>query len=264
MTRRERMERRLEKRREWADKQTAKQEAACNTASEICQRFEFGQPILISHHSEAKARRDQERMDTQLRKAADAGEMAGTHTSKADNIEIALERRIFSDDDNAIEALEARIAKHETLATHMTEINKSFRKYKGDVQAMVAAGVVSQSLAKTISDTMFECPWIDKPYTYEISNLRNRIRADKKRLEEIKMRQARAACAEKSGGVLVERRGGFNVITFAERPANEVLVALKAAGYFWNKGSWCGSESVPDVVKQLVKEYTESEVNSHG
>jgi hypothetical protein len=38
-------------------------------ASDISQRFDMGQPILIGHHSERKARKDAERMDTAQRKA---------------------------------------------------------------------------------------------------------------------------------------------------------------------------------------------------
>ncbi|MEU7181000.1 MULTISPECIES: DUF3560 domain-containing protein [Streptomyces] len=44
-------------------------EAAWQSSHEISERFAFGQPILVGHHSEGRARRDHARMDNAMRKS---------------------------------------------------------------------------------------------------------------------------------------------------------------------------------------------------
>ena len=56
MTRRERLERKVEKREEWADKARVRSEASFAAASAISDRIPLGQPILVGHHSERRAR----------------------------------------------------------------------------------------------------------------------------------------------------------------------------------------------------------------
>lgn len=50
----------------------------------IGQRFEFGQPILVGHHSERKARKDAERMQSGMRKAVKAWETSGYWQDRAE------------------------------------------------------------------------------------------------------------------------------------------------------------------------------------
>lgn len=52
MTRRERLERKLELRREWAEKREAKAAAAFQASHDMVSVIPMGQPILIGHHSE--------------------------------------------------------------------------------------------------------------------------------------------------------------------------------------------------------------------
>jgi hypothetical protein len=53
-----------------AYKNIAKANSFRNAADSISKRFEFGQPILIGHHSERSARRDQKRMHNAMRNAS--------------------------------------------------------------------------------------------------------------------------------------------------------------------------------------------------
>jgi hypothetical protein len=83
-----------------------------------------------------------------------------------------------------------------------------------------------------------------------------RITADRKRLEFVKVRQERAAKAEAStNGVTIEQcQMGYVRVTFAEKPAREILDALRGAGFHWGAGSWAGkSELLPESVKQLAE-----------
>jgi hypothetical protein len=65
----ERAEERAERFDGYSEKREREANGASETATAISERFYMGQPILIGHHSERKARRDKERMDNQMRKA---------------------------------------------------------------------------------------------------------------------------------------------------------------------------------------------------
>jgi hypothetical protein len=58
-------------------------EAAWKRSHDISERFAFGQPILIGHHSEGRARRDHARMDDAMRKSIGESDRAAHWTSRA-------------------------------------------------------------------------------------------------------------------------------------------------------------------------------------
>ncbi len=70
-----------------ADKRAAQAGAFSRAASDIAQRFEFGQPILVGHHSERKARKDKERMDNAQRNAAKAHRAISYWQYRAEGVE---------------------------------------------------------------------------------------------------------------------------------------------------------------------------------
>ena len=58
-----------------------------NAASAIAERFAGGQPILVGHHSERKARRDQEKMNAAMAKAVKAQDAVSYWHYKAEGVE---------------------------------------------------------------------------------------------------------------------------------------------------------------------------------
>lgn len=65
----DRAEQRADRFENYSEKREREAHAARATADAIGARFEFGQPILVGHHSERKARRDKERIDSAMRKS---------------------------------------------------------------------------------------------------------------------------------------------------------------------------------------------------
>lgn len=72
----DRAEERAERFDDYSDKRAKDAQSARAGVSEISGRFEFGQPILVGHHSERKARKDAERMENGMRKAVKMWETA--------------------------------------------------------------------------------------------------------------------------------------------------------------------------------------------
>lgn len=71
----------------------SRSDAAYDRSSEIGRRFEGGQPILVGHHSERGARRDQERMHNAMRKSIDEGAKAEYWDRRADAARKHAERK---------------------------------------------------------------------------------------------------------------------------------------------------------------------------
>ncbi|MFE5866838.1 DUF3560 domain-containing protein [Streptomyces virginiae] len=67
--REERAEDRAERFSDRAGRAVVSADARRATADRISKRFEFGQPILVGHHSEGRARRDAAKIDTNMRKS---------------------------------------------------------------------------------------------------------------------------------------------------------------------------------------------------
>lgn len=79
----DRAEERAERFTEYREKRTTEANQAQETARQISERFSGGQPILVGHHSERKARKDQEKMDNHLRKTIKLWETASYWKSRA-------------------------------------------------------------------------------------------------------------------------------------------------------------------------------------
>lgn len=141
VTRRARQSARADRLREWADGREAKAESAFDSADALAERFYMGQPILVGHASEAGARRDQDRITAKMRRGIEDQAKAADMRAKADGIDRAAARAIYSDDDDAAGKLRAKIARLEDERDRIKAFNKSCRERKacGDTALLDAA-----------------------------------------------------------------------------------------------------------------------------
>lgn len=246
MTRRERLEKRAERATEFAQKATARATSAYESGKALADRIPFGQPILVGHHSESRSRRDAERIGTSTQKFVDESKKAERHERRAEGIAAQLEKSIFSDDTDAAEALKARISERTAEVDRMKAVNAAFAKATGQTPSakaleLLRAGTITEAEAKRIARLFQLAPYETKPFpAYAITNARGSIRRDQERLAEVQEQAQRATTAAASGGVLVEDRGEYVVVTFAEKPAADVLDSLRSSGFRWARGSWVG------------------------
>jgi len=248
MTRREYLERRLERRREWADKRHAKASATFAHIESLPYTHDIAFNTQPGHIPERA------RLIQQTERAVEDMNMAKHHENAAAGLAHALDSSIFSDDSDATTALEARIAQHEATRTTMREANKVVRaKPKNESTPEKVAQLIKLGLSEAKAASLFTADFCGRFgfADYELSNLGGRITADRKRLESIKVRQVKTAAAEAApGGVLIRQNGEWSVVTFAEKPDREILDALRAAGFWWGNGSWSGkSAQLPEAVK---------------
>ncbi len=76
-----------------ADKRAAEASAFSRAARDISERFYMGQPILVGHHSERKARKDKERMENAQRKATKAHNAISYWQYRAEGVERHANRK---------------------------------------------------------------------------------------------------------------------------------------------------------------------------
>lgn len=246
MTRLERMAARADKREQWAA--GAKRAAASrfNAADRAVDGIPFGQPILVGHHSERRHRAALDRCDTNMRAGFERQEMAQHHAAVADTLRDRLETNIFSDDDDAIQQLEARIAEREAKCARVVELNKAIRRELKAGNGVLLAGALDRIGATAEERTAIQgnARYGGTPLYpgYTNGNMRNLIRADRERIESIKRETARRKLAVDNGGVSVQKFPDNNwcQVTFAEKPSRAILDALHAAGYGYSRGTWCG------------------------
>jgi hypothetical protein len=105
MTRRERLERKVERRRQWAQDRERDGWTAHERFHSVADGIPLGQPG-VSHA-------DIKRMDYAMRSAVNGWGMAKYHEQKAEGLERQLRHTIYSDDGDAVGRLEAKIAKLE-------------------------------------------------------------------------------------------------------------------------------------------------------
>jgi len=307
MTRRERLEAKIERREEWAAKANQRSAAHFDVVSKIADNIPFGQPILVGHRSERHARRDAKRIRNGMTKGIEEANLAKHHASKADGIAHQLDRSIFSDDPDAVETLDAKVAALEAerdamkkanaatgkpplcnyrapevvalnkyhgtqdLRLRQVEMTKAeyaamHRDYKG-TQIVAGSHRVRSAMVRheLVYVFLIDAPMTTppppaettgaKPYAaWEITNLGARIRQAKERIAEVQARQQRQEAAEAAGGVAIAEHPANNwcSVTFAEKPPQDILDALRDAGYRWGSGRWNG---YLDRLPATVREY---------
>jgi hypothetical protein len=240
MTRRERLIAKLEKRQEWAAGRREKSARAYSARDPYRGDIAFWtQPGHIPERARVIRKIDQ---------SFEHAKMADHHDSKAAGLEAQLDRSIFSDDENAIAELEARIAEHEAKRARMVKVNALYRK--GDAAGLEALGLNLEILRAKLETA--GAYWGKAPHLpYEMSNLGGRIKADRERIKAIRIRTERTAAAQASAnGITIEGQDYISV-TFAEKPSRATLEALKGAGFVWRQGSWHGYRAkLPADVKE--------------
>jgi len=182
MTYRERRLRKAERLREWAEKRDAKAAVADRKVHAIADNIPLGQPILVGHHSERHARRDQGRIQSGMEAVIEHGKKAQDFRVRAAGIEDAADRAIYSDDPDAVEALTARIADLEAQRARMKAINAEIRNGKGWSERLEPP--LTEAERRDLEMAARFNNVIGYP-SYALSNLSGNIARQRKRLESL-------------------------------------------------------------------------------
>jgi len=193
MTYRERRAARADRLREWSSKRAARSTQAFAAVHRIADAIPFGQPILVGHHSERHARRDQARIYSGMSAGVEHAKKADAMASRADEIDRQADHAIYSDDPDAIEQLTAKIARLEDERAQMAAANKAYRSaHRAELKAMTSAYARSQAVPHP---------------AYELSNLGGNISRLRERLRRLSGTPAPDATTLPEGATATERAG---------------------------------------------------------
>lgn len=247
MTRRERLERKIALRTQWSEGRRAKATALLAIGKEYRHDWAFiTQPGRIV---------ERERMNARDQRAFAHLNMAKHHESRGAGLADQVDRSIYSDDPDAIEALEARLA---TLLAEQAERKKRNALYRKGGWSAVYPDATPERIASLEAETAKAVSWCRCPHpAYEMSNANGRIKAARDRIEQVKRRQAAQAEAEATpngiGYTPPTTPDGWCAVMFAEKPDREIIDALKANGFRWGSGRWFGPDAkLPESVRSLI------------
>lgn len=216
--------------------------AAFDRASAIGERFYGGQPILVGHHSERRARADQERMHAAASRGVEESKRAAALARRAAGVGTA---GVSSDDPDAIAKLEAELARERSAQERDKRLNQILRRHaKAGPDAQVAALVylaISEQLARQLV-TPDELGRVGIP-DYAIKNRGANIRRIEKRIAELRAKAAAPAREPivGQGYAIVEDRDANRVqIRFDARPPAATIAVLKSRGFRWapSENAW--------------------------
>lgn len=178
----ERKAAKVERYRQYAENAAKRSASAQAGVRSIADTIPFGQPILVGHHSERRARKDAERIHNGMRKAIDEGDKAAYWEQRADAVEndTSISRR----DPEAVAKLTEKIADLEAQREEIKRYNAAARK--GRV-GLLAAGYSEALVAR--AEAAAERDW-RRPITlaqppYVLSNLGANIKRYRARLAEL-------------------------------------------------------------------------------
>ena len=233
----ERKEARIDRMEERAARAQAESAAASHAAHEIMRHIPPGQPILVGHHSERHHRRDLDKIDRNMRKSIEAGEKAAYYASRSESA--ASNHAISSDDPDAVEKLEAKLAALQRLQATMKSVNAYYRKHKTLDDCPDLTPETRQSI---------ETSWARGWYTgipfppYELSNNNAEIKRTKDRLAQLRLvDEMEHTEIEFDGGMIITNEEINRVqILFDEKPDDATRSKLKSNGFRWSRteGAW--------------------------
>lgn len=184
-TYRERREARADRLDGWAAKRDAKAEAGFKQAHTMADAIPFGQPILSDHYSAKGDRSYRARMRATGERALTDSNKAREMASKAANIRAAAEHAIYSDDPDAIERLEGRIAALEAKRDRIKAYNASCRKGSPDESLLDDSQRAGLATSWKFQRSYMERRKGQMP-AYVLSNLSGNIAQQRKRLAQLR------------------------------------------------------------------------------
>lgn len=239
----ERKEARIDRFEQRAATAKAESTAAFKAADAIMQHIPPGQPILVGHHSERHHRRDLDKLDRNMRKSVEADSKAAYYASRAATA--ASNTAISSDDPDAVEKLEAKLAALQAQQERDKAMNAYYRKHKtmngfpdmdDERVAKIDAALAEQDASAYSSGKHSPVP------SWQLSNRNAEINRLKSRIKSLQIvDQMEHVEIDFDGGQIITNEEVNRVqILFDEKPDDATRSKLKSNGFRWSprEGAW--------------------------
>lgn len=234
---------RVERYRELADKAARRSDSLAEESRRMMSVIPMGQPILIGHHSEKSDRSYRNRAWAKMGRSVEWADKAKYFREKAAAAE--SNNAISSDDPEAVEKLQERIDKAESIQELMRQANKIVQaKPKNQstpekISALVALKMTEEQAAK-----LFEPDFCGRYgfADYQLTNNNANIRRLKQRLEGLKNLKSQEDQERTINGIRIVANVADNRVRlyFPDKPDATVRHLLKSRGFRWSptEGAW--------------------------
>lgn len=202
--------------------------------------IEFGQPILVGHHSEKRHRAAIAKQEAEMHKAVSASDKSDYYQGRADAA--ADNNSISGDNPEAVNLYKEKLAKLEAAQEEMKSVNAYWRKHK---TMKGYPGMSDTAAAETDEQMKTAYSWVQKSGPFEswrLSNNNAEIRRIKEKLETLEKLDGMAAeiITFKGGEMRVSIDINRVQFIFDGKPSDEVRSILKHNGFKWapSQGAW--------------------------
>lgn len=229
----QRKENRIEHAENMASKKEAESTQLYLRSKEMASVIPMGQPILIGHHSEKRDRNYRDKIHNTMGRSVAASDKAGYYADKAESIK--NNDAIFSDDPDALEKLEQKLAGLKENQEFMKTSNKLIRK--NDQEAFLKLKFATPKMWQELTQPKFGGLGFAG---FSLTNNNANIKRIEQRILQLKKQQANEAVDVVINGVRVfeNREANRLQLYFDGKPAAEVIKELKGHGF-----RWCRSEA---------------------
>ena len=229
---------RIERLRDRADRLSTQATAAQARASSMASVIPFGQPILVGHYSEGRDRRYRDRIHRTFVKGFELAKEAQDVERRAD----AAERNtaISSDDPEAVDKLQEKIARLKAEQAHMVAVNRALRGKKTDdeISALTGGALTPAAVAELRKpDFCGRTGYAD----YQLKNNSSNIRRLEQRAGHLaSVAEQPAKPPETIGEVRIEETDNRVRVFFPGKPSEAIRTELKRNGFRWapSEGAW--------------------------
>lgn len=232
----ERRQNRIDHAENQAAKNDKKAEVLYNSAKKMADCIPFGQPILVGHHSEGRDRNFRKKIHNTFGKSFEAQDKAKHYEQKAAAIE--SNSAIFSDDPQAIQKLEQKLADLKGNQEFMKAANKCIKKQ--DKEGFLKLPFATEKIWVELNNPSFRGR-VGFP-SYALQNNNAEISRVKKRIEFLKQQASQETNEVTINGVRLVKNAEANRVQlfFDSIPTEEVRKKLKTNGFRWcrSEGAW--------------------------
>ena len=252
---------RLEER---AEKATQQSNDYYQASKQLASMIPFGQPILVGHHSEKRARAHADKIFNDMGKSVAASKKADYLASRAQSVGTA---GIASDDPEAIQKLKAKLAALESAQEKMKAANKVIKSKHMTNSDKLEYLMTSLELSEKQSHELLEgdsCGRVGFA-SYSLQNNNATIRNTRERIEELEAlhNQKPIDASGKIEGMnwsAYEEEGRVK-FSFDGKPEEAVRKIIKSNGFKWSRYSmaWVRKITVNAVIsaERLIKALNE-------
>ncbi|UKA23348.1 DUF3560 domain-containing protein [Photobacterium damselae subsp. damselae] len=203
------------------------------SSKERASHIPFGQPILVGHHSEARSRREADRIFNDMGKSVSFDKKAHRLESRAESIGTG---GIASDDPEALKKLKQKLSNLESSQSIMKRVNALIRRSDKNQNYDIIDDLIGAGLSEKQAKTILEPDHMGRRgfASFSLTNNNAETRRIKKRIQDLeKLHNSEPIEYHYDKWSMFEDDGRIQV-KFSAKPNDEICAILRQHGFVYS------------------------------